>query len=236
MSRTRNERRPKPIGGRTSWPPLSYRAPALIPSHLRQLATPAPISKFCSNEVARDPRARNGASAPCRRRTPKVLRQFAHGTLSSAEAPGRNGYHNAEWARKMQRHRRWREIGLEPVRSDGTLSTAEAPGKTSDKMIPSRRDARITAGGPFDQVITRFLSLGSAEARSRLRWQSFDLAEGALTGQPATAKKKAASKTKYTCPACGENARPSHAGHAKPGASLWCGFCGMPLESEEEEN
>jgi rubrerythrin len=41
-------------------------------------------------------------------------------------------------------------------------------------------------------------------------------------------KKKAASKTKYTCPGCGLNA------WAKPEAPLVCGACQETMEAEEE--
>jgi hypothetical protein len=99
------------------------------------------------------------------------------------------------------------EIGLEPVRSD------RKPGKTGDKMTH-----RITAGGRFEHVIGPFL------AGARLRWQSFDLAEG-----DSKKAKKAASKTKYTCPGCGQNA------WAKPDAALICGHCEELMEPEEEE-
>lgn len=42
----------------------------------------------------------------------------------------------------------------------------------------------------------------------------------------AIRKKKAASKTKYTCPSCGLNA------WAKPDAPLVCGTCQEPMEAE----
>jgi hypothetical protein len=42
-------------------------------------------------------------------------------------------------------------------------------------------------------------------------------------------KKKAASKTKYTCQACGVNA------WAKPAVNLWCGDCHQPMQPEDAE-
>ena len=45
----------------------------------------------------------------------------------------------------------------------------------------------------------------------------------------ATRKKKAASKTKYTCPGCGLNA------WAKPDAQLVCGNCQEPMQAETTE-
>ncbi len=43
--------------------------------------------------------------------------------------------------------------------------------------------------------------------------------EGQCNDGLSERKKKTASKTKYTCPACGQNA------WAKPGAQLICGDC-----------
>jgi len=45
----------------------------------------------------------------------------------------------------------------------------------------------------------------------------------------ATRKRKAASKTEHTCPACDQNA------WAKPGAHLICGDCSADMEAEEPE-
>ncbi|MDW8326742.1 MAG: hypothetical protein RMK99_09260 [Anaerolineales bacterium] len=44
-----------------------------------------------------------------------------------------------------------------------------------------------------------------------------------------TRKKKAVSKTKYTCAGCGANA------WAKPSVNLWCGDCQQPMQAEELE-
>ena len=48
-------------------------------------------------------------------------------------------------------------------------------------------------------------------------------------GDAAKRKKKSASKTKYTCPACGVNA------WAKPQTALICGDCWEEMEADEEE-
>jgi hypothetical protein len=44
------------------------------------------------------------------------------------------------------------------------------------------------------------------------------------------ASKKAASKTKYTCPTCAANA------WAKPDTSLICGDCSEPMEAEPADD
>ena len=72
----------------------------------------------------------------------------------------------------------------------------------------------IMAGGPFDQAAEQLLATGF-----QLNWQSL---------APERQTSKARSKTKYTCPSCGQNA------WAKPVASLVCGDCGEPMEGEQE--
>jgi hypothetical protein len=48
-----------------------------------------------------------------------------------------------------------------------------------------------------------------------------------LGEEEATRRRKAASKTKYTCPGCRTNA------WAKPGVNLVCGDCGETMEPQE---
>jgi predicted SprT family Zn-dependent metalloprotease len=105
--------------------------------------------------------------------------------------PPRKSYHDKQWAAKMK------EVGLHP--SD----TGQPGGKeTGQKMTHY-----IIAGGPYAQGAARL-----KESGFELRWQS-------RTGDDKERKAKAASKTKYTCPSCGQNA------WAKPGATLICGEC-----------
>jgi hypothetical protein len=62
--------------------------------------------------------------------------------------------------------------------------------------------------GPYAASFARLEKTGF-----KLRWQSRAAADDPVR------KRKADSKTKYTCPACGANAR------AKPDALLICGEC-----------
>lgn len=118
--------------------------------------------------------------------------------------PSRPGYHNQEWAMKM------RAIGLIP--SD----TGQPGGKeTGQKMSHF-----IEAGGAFEEACREFLETGAA-----VLYQ-----DRAGEGEEATRKKKAASKTKYTCPDCGLNA------WAKPAAALICGECEQKMEAEPVED
>ena len=111
---------------------------------------------------------------------------------------GRAGYHNKEWAEAMVR------IGLMPS------ETGEAGGKTTGQSVTHY----IMAGEAFDRAAEALLATGF-----QLRWQSYAC-------DAEAAQRKAKSKTKFTCPGCGQNA------WAKPDASLMCGDCEEVMEAE----
>ncbi len=114
--------------------------------------------------------------------------------------PPRKGYHDREWAAKM------REIGLIPT------ATGEERGKeTGQKM-----HHLIAEDGSFACAVNKLLAEHPAILYHD---RSSDTAR----------KKKAASKTKYTCPSCGLNA------WAKPDAPLICGTCQEPMQAENIE-
>jgi hypothetical protein len=78
----------------------------------------------------------------------------------------------------------------------------------------------IRQGGPFDRACAELLKSGCTVAY---------VEAGPDAGQEAkakTARKKAASKTKYTCPGCRLNA------WAKSGASIICSQCDAELLAE----
>jgi predicted SprT family Zn-dependent metalloprotease len=131
-----------------------------------------------------------------------LAHEMAHVWQAYRGKPGRGGYHNAEWAAKMD------EIGLLPVRADGKQ------GKTGEKMTHT-----IAAGGAFERAARRLL------AGSRLQWQSC----ARTADEQQTAAKKRASKTKFTCPSCGQNA------WAKPDAMLMCVPCQEVMTAEEDD-
>jgi SprT-like family len=120
------------------------------------------------------------------------------------EQKSRAGYHNKEWADKME------AIGLEP--SDTSLPGGKRTGQRVSHYI---RD-----GGPFHRACTELVQLGFIMPYVEM-WGDDDARK--------TRKKKAASKTKYTCPGCGLNA------WAKPGVVLLCGGCDQELATEESE-
>jgi len=98
--------------------------------------------------------------------------QAHHGKVS------RGGYHNKEWADKME------TIGLMPT------TTGEEGGKKTGQAVTHY----IIDGGQFDISCKKFMSNGA-----RLNWQSYN-----PEGRKKTAKKK--NKIKYTCPSCNANA------------------------------
>ena len=115
--------------------------------------------------------------------------------------PSRNAYHNAEWGAMM------RAVGLVPS------ATGQPGGKTTGQKMTHY----IEDNGHFARACARLQQTGFV-----LRWQ----AAGRGIGGDAAAKKRA-SKTKYTCEECGQNA------WAKPGARLICGDCELPMIAEE---
>lgn len=111
----------------------------------------------------------------------------------------RKGYHDKQWAAKMH------EIGLIPS------TTGEPGGKETGQRVSHY----IEDNGRFAQTVAKFLAGHPAILY-------YDQA----SDTDATRKKKAASKTKYTCPDCGLNA------WAKPDAPLICGDCQKPMQAE----
>lgn len=90
------------------------------------------------------------------------------------------------------------EIGLCPS------NTGELGGKRTGQQMTHY----IIEGGPFD--------VACAEFTGKLQWQSLP--------RPSALKTKASSKTKFTCPECGQNA------WAKPTSNLMCGDCEIHME------
>ncbi len=116
--------------------------------------------------------------------------------------PSRSGYHNKEWADMME------TVGLIP----------SSTGAKGGKRIGQQVSHYIAIGGRFDKVCTGLTTKGFA-----IPWL-------ALTSQnEETRKKKAASKTKYTCPECEANA------WGKLGLKLVCGECDQIMQGEEPE-
>lgn len=126
-----------------------------------------------------------------------LVHEMAHHWQFHFGEPSRNGYHNKSWGNKMK------QIGLCPS------STGEPGGKETGQKVSHY----ILPGGPFDEACTELLAGGFS-----IDWQS--------EGIDGTRAAKRASKTKYTCPECGQNA------WAKPNARIGCLDCMAPMLPE----
>jgi hypothetical protein len=120
-----------------------------------------------------------------------LAHEMAHVWQQHCGRPPRRSYHDRQWAAKMK------EIGLQP-------STTGEPG-----------------GKETGQSVTHYIIPGGAYARAYVELQEtgFQLHWESAPEDRQARVKKAASKTKFTCPECGQNA------WAKPDALLICGQC-----------
>lgn len=119
-----------------------------------------------------------------------LAHEMAHVWQQTHGKPPTRCYHDRQWAAKMK------EIGLHPS------ATGQPGGKETGQSVTHY----IIPGGPYAKAYAKLAATGL-----RLDWQS------APAGQQAKAKK--ASKTKFSCRECGQNA------WAKPDAQLICGDC-----------
>lgn len=138
-----------------------------------------------------------------KRTTKDILSTLAHEMCHLQQhhfgKPSRSAYHNREWADMMI------AIGLTP--SD--------TGQPKGKQTGQRVSHYIAENGLFDRVADALLADGFT-----IPWQ-------AINRDELLARKKAASKTKYTCIGCSTNA------WAKPDTKLICGACMKPMIARE---
>lgn len=119
-----------------------------------------------------------------------LLHEMCHCWQAEFGKPSRSGYHNKEWAEKML------DVGLE----------LQAVGKPAGQQTGQKVSHRIVPTGAFLSFATGYLS-----KQKLLLFKSYrDVDDKKPTRN---------SKTKYTCPYCGQNA------WAKPAAELLCGVC-----------
>ncbi len=126
-----------------------------------------------------------------------LVHEMVHLEQARFGTPSRSSYHNAEWARLM------RDVGLIP----------SATGAPDGKETGQRVSHYIEPGGRFARACADLIDL---------RREMVPYVEAADARR--TRERKAASKTRYTCPVCGVNA------WAKPETRLACGVCTVPLE------
>jgi predicted SprT family Zn-dependent metalloprotease len=151
------------------------------------------------DEIALNPAAFEG-------RSPKdilstLVHEMVHLWQQHYGKPTRNRYHNAEWAAKMK------AVGLVPSHT----------GRPGGRETGQKMSHYIEEGGPYARAYARLES-------PRVLYRDVHDA-----GESATRRKKAASKTKYTCPGCEANA------WAKPGMNLVCGDCSEAMIAQDLE-
>ena len=126
--------------------------------------------------------------------------QHHFGTVS------RNGYHNAEFATKMEL------VGLQPMGRDG-------------KRTGQNMDHKVIAGGLFQRTFKRMVSRRNWSVLLQSSNHTIEASAGDETAGDETAGDEKAgdakpkSKQKFTCLQCKQNA------WAKPSAHLMCGDC-----------
>lgn len=115
--------------------------------------------------------------------------------------PPKAGYHNKEWGQKMK------DIGLWP----------SATGQEGGKEVGTKMSHYILQDREFKIACDKFLSLGE-----------FVLYSDRVTDESQKkAKKKAESKTKFTCHGCQANA------WGKPSLNIICADCEYKMEAED---
>ncbi len=140
-----------------------------------------------------------------------LVHEMVHQFQAYNGTPGKGAYHNKEWGELM------RQVGLIPS------STAKPGGKETGRSVSHY----IEEGGAFQRVCQKLLDTGFVIPWHAITPQDSDDDDNSgddddVDGDNA-AKKKRASKTKYTCPGCTLNA------WAKPDVCILCGTCHQEL-------
>lgn len=139
----------------------------------------------------------------------KLVHEMAHAWQHAYGKPSASGYHNREWVRKMK------EVGLQPS-STGEIGGKEIGSWIMDYVIPD---------GPFAKAFAKLAATG---------WK-MNLESAPRTGSKGGGGPKnggggpeagGSSKTKVTCPRCGQNA------WGKPDLAISCTPCGTPMMPE----
>ena len=139
-----------------------------------------------------------------------LVHEMAHLWQEEFGMPGRRGYHNVEWADKMEK------IGLIPT----------ATGKPGGKRIGDRMSHYIDAEGRFKQAFD------DMPDRALLPWRTVIRRKGGSGGNGSggsNGRGRKKSKVKYSCPSCSVNV------WGKPDLQIRCG-CGKSDEQFKETN
>jgi hypothetical protein len=141
-------------------------------------ASAAPTGRRVTDEIALNPSHFHARTTEQSLST--LVHEMAHLEQHHFGTPSRAGYHNAQWARRME------AMGLIP-------SDTGTPG---GRKVGQKMSHYIQEDGPFARVCAELIARGFDPLYVE-RWSE---------GAAVTRKKKAASKTRYTCPTCGLNA------------------------------
>ena len=135
-------------------------------------------------------------------------------------SPSRAGYHNREWASKME------SIGLMPS-STGKVGGKKTGQSVADYALAEDRFLRAFEIWNKDNVLEWYAIENSLLQLLQMTNQGGGGLASALNDdtKPAGAKK---NKTKFICPECGCNA------WGKPSLNLICGDCNRPMETIDE--
>jgi hypothetical protein len=168
------------------------------------LRTIEPVHAPRVSEISLNPKSMEGRSDTEVLST--LVHEMVHLWQFASATPSRGGYHNREWADKME------SIGLAP-------SNTGLPG---GKRTGQQMTHYIMPDGPFEKACRALLERGW-----KLDWH---VPSGhAQSLEPGVPIKPAAniSKAKFTCLQCTQNA------WAKAGAKLVCGICNIPMHKLE---
>lgn len=127
--------------------------------------------------------------------------------------PSRTGYHNKQWADKME------AIGLMP--SD--------TGNPDGKKVGQRMTHYIITDGPFELAFKKLPEELFLPWRANEWFQAPAKAGNGEGGAEEKPTPKPKSKIKYTCPNCGVNI------WGKPGLQVGCLPCKIPMKTEDDE-
>jgi len=146
-----------------------------------------------TDEIALNPR--HFHNRPVAEVLATLAHEMAHLWQHHHGKPGRNRYHNREWAERMK------AIGLQPT------TTGEDGGQETGDCVYHT----IVPDGPFDTAVKKLLSRGFA-----ISWIEKPPAAKETSGQDAEGQEqepdesKSGKRVKYTCPSCGLNAWAKH--------------------------
>jgi SprT-like family protein len=184
-------------------------------------------SRIKADEIALNPR--HFAGRTVRDVLATLVHEMVHQHQHRFGKPSPRGYHNKGWARKMI------AIGLIP--SD--------TGKPGGKATGRRVHHYVRTDGPFDRLCAELLNAGFAIPYVEVNFleeigvptnaeelETRNFAQLQKQRAEELRKKKAASKSRYTCPGCDV---PKHV-WGKPGLHVICGECSGRFEADAADD